>query len=112
MEDDLLASMIGDYLPDWPKTSGVFTTSRSVGTISDEMGALTASQLRQLQNRLTQHNTQPPVDWRARREHVAKFKETYVKLRADNIVLDHQTAIELAKVIYKESETITWEDTQ
>ncbi len=52
------------------------------------------------------------MGWRAHREHVAKFKETYVKLRADNIVLDHQTAIELAKVIYKESETITWEDTQ
>ena len=104
--------MLGNFDPDWPKTSDVFTTSRSVGTISDEMGTLTASQLRQLQNSLTQHKIQPHIDWHARREHVAKFKETYVKLRADNIVLDHQTAIELAKAIYKESETITWEDTQ
>ena len=112
MEDNLLASMIGDYLPDWPKTPGVLTPSRSVGTISDEMSAITANQLRQIQDRMTQANKEPPVDWRARREHVAKFKETYVKLRADNIVLDHQTAIELAKMIYKESETITWEDTQ
>lgn len=84
----------------------------SIGTISDEVSAVTADQLRQLQNSLTQHKIQPSVDWRARREYVAKFKETYVKLRADNIVLDHQTAIELAKVIYKESETITWEDTR
>ena len=84
----------------------------SIGTVSDEMSAITANQLRQIQDRMTQANKEPPVDWRARREHVAKFKETYVKLRADNIVLDHQTAIELAKMIYKESETITWEDTQ
>lgn len=45
-------------------------------------------------------------------EHVAAFKETYIKLRTDNIVLDHQTAIELAKMIYSEADTITYEDTQ
>lgn len=44
--------------------------------------------------------------------HVAAFKETYIKLRTNNIVLDHQTAIELAKMIYSEADTITYEDTQ
>ena len=44
--------------------------------------------------------------------HVSKFKETYIKLRSDNIVLDHNTAIELAKMIYAEADTITYEDTK
>lgn len=108
MNDDML-----DALTDSPfYVNSGFIRRAYIGTISDEMSAVTADQLRQIQDRMTQANKEPPVDWRARREHVAKFKETYVKLRADNIVLDHQTAVELAKMIYKESETITWEDTQ
>ena len=108
MNDDMLDALTGSPF----YVNSDFIRRASIGTISDEVSAVTADQLRQIQDRMTQANKEPPVDWRARREHVAKFKETYVKLRADNIVLDHQTAIELAKMIYKESETITWEDTQ
>ena len=112
MNDDMLDALMGSPFYGQSKASTDFIRQAGIGTVSDEVSAITADQLRQLQNRMAQSRTQPPVDWRARREHVAKFKETYVKLRADNIVLDHQTAIELAKMIYKESETITWEDTQ
>lgn len=108
MNDDMLDALIGSPF----YVNSDYIRRASIGTVSDEMSAITANQLRQIQDRMTQANKEPPVDWRARREHVAKFKETYVKLRADNIVLDHQTAVELAKMIYKESETITWEDTQ
>ena len=49
-----------------------------------------------------------------RREHdsnrITKFRETYVKLRSENIVLDHQSAIELAKMIHSEAELITLSD--
>ena len=49
-----------------------------------------------------------------RREHdsnrITKFRETYVKLRSENIVLDHQSAIELAKMIHSEAELITMSD--
>jgi hypothetical protein len=112
MKDDMLDALIGAQMTSWPYVNDSFIKRTDIGISSDEVSAITADQLRQIQDRMTQANKEPPVDWRARREHVAKFKETYVKLRADNIVLDHQTAIELAKVIYKESETITWEDTQ
>ena len=49
-----------------------------------------------------------------RREHdsnrITKFRETYVKLRSENIVLDHQSAIELAKMIHSEADLITMSD--
>ena len=49
-----------------------------------------------------------------RREHdsnrITKFRETYVKLRSENIVLDHKSAIELAKMIHSEAELITLSD--
>lgn len=44
------------------------------------------------------------------RDRVSKFRETYIKLRTDNIVLDHQTAIELAKMIYADADTITYDE--
>lgn len=108
----MLSALMGSTLYGQSQASADFIRQAGIGTVSDEMSAITADQLRQIQDRMVQSRAQTSVDWRARREHVAKFKETYVKLRADNIVLDHQTAIELAKMIYKESETITWEDTQ
>lgn len=112
MSDHMFDALMGSTLYGQSQASADFIKRAGIGTVSDEMSAITADQLRQIQDRMAQSRVQPSVDWRARREHVAKFKETYVKLRADNIVLDHQTAIELAKMIYKESETITWEDTQ
>ena len=41
---------------------------------------------------------------------ITKFRETYVKLRTDNIVLDHKSAIELAKMIHSEADLITVDD--
>ena len=41
---------------------------------------------------------------------ITKFRETYVKLRTDNIVLDHQSAIELAKMIHSDADRITLDD--
>ncbi len=46
------------------------------------------------------------------KNHVEAFKQTYIKLRTDNIILDHNTAIELAKMIYAEADSITYGDTQ
>ena len=45
-----------------------------------------------------------------RRKEVEAFKKTYIKIRSENIVLSHENAIELAKMIYKEADTITYED--
>lgn len=38
------------------------------------------------------------------------FRESYIKIRTDNVVLDHQSAIELTKLIYAEADTLTYED--
>ena len=38
------------------------------------------------------------------------FRESYIKIRTNNIVLDHQSAIELTKLIYAEAATLTYED--
>lgn len=45
-----------------------------------------------------------------RRIEVEAFKKTYIKIRSENIVLSHESAIELVKMIYKEAATITYED--
>lgn len=42
---------------------------------------------------------------------VAQFREHYLKVRTNNIVLDHQSAIELVRMIYQEADTLTVEDT-
>ena len=48
------------------------------------------------------------------REHLRSklraFRESYIKIRTNNIVLDHQSAIELTKLIYAEAATLTYED--
>lgn len=38
------------------------------------------------------------------------FRESYIKIRTNNIVLDHQSAIELTKVIYTEADSLTYTD--
>ena len=38
------------------------------------------------------------------------FRESYIKIRTDNIALDHQSAIELTKLIYAEADSLTYED--
>ena len=38
------------------------------------------------------------------------FRESYIKIRTNNIVLDHQSAIELTKLIYAEADTLTYKD--
>ena len=48
------------------------------------------------------------------REHLRSksraFRESYIKIRTNNIVLDHQSALELTKLIYAEADSITYED--
>lgn len=38
------------------------------------------------------------------------FRESYIKIRTNNIVLDHQSATELTKLIYAEAATLTYKD--
>ena len=38
------------------------------------------------------------------------FRDSYIKIRTNNIVLDHQSAIELTKLIYTEAATLTYKD--
>ena len=38
------------------------------------------------------------------------FRESYIKIRTNNIVLDHQSAIELTKLIYAEADSLTYTD--
>lgn len=45
-------------------------------------------------------------------QHLAAFKERYIKIRTDNIALTHEHAIELVKMIEREAKLITYEDTQ
>lgn len=48
------------------------------------------------------------------REHLRSklraFRESYIKIRTNNIVLDHQSAIELTKLIYAEADSLTYID--
>ena len=44
------------------------------------------------------------------RSKLEKFKDLYRKIRADNIILDHQSAIELVKMIEAEANTLTLGD--
>jgi len=46
-----------------------------------------------------------------REQRVAEFRERYLTVRASNIVLDHQSAIELVRMIFQEADTLTYEDT-
>ncbi|WAW11647.1 hypothetical protein nACB1_018 [Acinetobacter phage nACB1] len=52
------------------------------------------------------------LEEKRKQQEVENFKKAYVKIRTDNIVLDHQTAIEMTKMIFQEADTITYEDTQ
>lgn len=45
-------------------------------------------------------------------EVVKAFKKSYIKVRTDNIILDHNTAIELVKMINSEADTLTYKDIQ
>ena len=50
---------------------------------------------------------------RERKEQQGKlraFRESYIKIRTNNVVLDHQSAIELTKLIYAEADSLTYED--
>lgn len=44
------------------------------------------------------------------RSKLKAFRESYIKIRTNNIVLDHQSAIELTKLIYDEADSLTYED--
>lgn len=44
--------------------------------------------------------------------HLSAFRERYIKIRTDNIALTHEHAIELVKMIEREANLITYEDTQ
>lgn len=48
------------------------------------------------------------------REHLRSklraFRESYIKIRTNNVVLDHQSAIELTKLIYAEADSLTYTD--
>lgn len=47
----------------------------------------------------------------SKRAKVAEFRESYIKIRTDNIVLTHETAIVLVKQIMSDADTLTYEDT-
>ena len=38
------------------------------------------------------------------------FRESYIKIRTNNVVLDHQSAVELTKLIYAEADSLTYAD--
>lgn len=48
---------------------------------------------------------------REENERVKEFREKYIQVRTNNIVLDHQTAIELVKMIFTEADTLGYSDT-
>ena len=52
------------------------------------------------------------AELRIKNEVVKEFRKDYLKVRTDNILLDHQTAIELVKMIHADADTLTFEDTQ
>ena len=50
---------------------------------------------------------------REREEHQGKlraFRDSYIQIRTNNIVLDHQSALELTKLIYAEADLLTYKD--
>lgn len=61
------------------------------------------AEISSMRNRMKQHE--------ADTRRVAQFREHYLQVRTNNIVLDHQSAIELVRMIYKEADTLTVEDT-
>jgi len=38
------------------------------------------------------------------------FRNSYINIRTNNIALDHQSAIELTKLIYAEADSLTYDD--
>lgn len=44
------------------------------------------------------------------RHKLKAFRESYIKIRTNNIVLDHQSAVELTKLIYAEADSLTYKD--
>lgn len=52
------------------------------------------------------------AELRIKNKVVKEFRKGYLKVRTDNILLDHQTAIELVKMIHADADTLTFEDTQ
>lgn len=67
---------------------------------------LTAAQIQQMAVGREQHEKLRQL------EVVKEFRKAYIKVRTDNIVLDHQTAIALVKMIREEADLLTFEDTQ
>ena len=72
-----------------------------IKTDDTAMAALAAMQ-EQLAKDYEKHNRET--------QKVEEFKKSYIKIRTDNIVLDHQSAIELVKMIQQEADTITYDD--
>lgn len=91
-----------DWMNDWQKRHEAYKLERAA-----KMANVPPATGEALANLYAERNLKNIKD-----AHITKFKETYIKLRTDNIVLDHRTAIELAKMIYAEADTITYEDTQ
>lgn len=44
------------------------------------------------------------------RKRIQTFKEAYIKVRTENIVLDHATALVLVREIFKQADTIIFDD--
>lgn len=86
-------------MPIFPTIQGNPIDHRTVR--KDYIDAITLSRLQSSSESNERHR---------QRDRVSKFRETYIKLRTDNIVLDHQTAIELAKMIYADADTITYDE--
>ena len=99
------------FVPDIPMIEMVSTTScgdihgrkatTEIKTDDSAMATLAVMQAELAKDR-EKHNIET--------QKVEEFKKSYIKIRTDNIVLDHQSAIELAKMIHQEADTITYDD--
>lgn len=93
------------FVPDIPPISWEDLRNRrattEIKTDDSAMAALAAMQAQLAKDR-EKHNRET--------QKVEEFKKSYIKIRTDNTVLDHQSAIELAKMIHQEADTITYDD--
>ena len=93
------------FVPDIPPISWEdlrnHRATTEIKTDDSAMAALAAMQAQLAKDR-EKHNRET--------QKVEEFKKSYIKIRTDNTVLDHQSAIELAKMIHQEADTITYDD--
>lgn len=100
MNPDDFKSVVGLTREDFHRLSSTRTTQPSTTAILEAEHSYLESMLR---NRLEREREEQQGKLRA-------FRNSYIKTRTNNIVLDHQSAIELTKLIYAEADLLTYED--